>query len=219
MNTRPTTTSTGPTVTGRRCPAETSTRTRRSPPAPRPKTRSRRWPDQRISPSRMTWTRFSAPTVPPPPRKTRKTTCRRCSRAGERSTRRLLRGSLPRPRGSPLEQKRHRGRTDAHADVGRAESHAASSAPLIPSIRTPGGEAYDTWTGRTTSSSGAEAAERRQAVSGCRYSVAILAHWCRIYSYLDSRAPLTALDTTRAPSRELWRTTPPVGPTPIHSTP
>src|ERR1019366_4712292 len=29
---------------------------------PRPKTQSRRWPDQRISPGRITWTRFSART-------------------------------------------------------------------------------------------------------------------------------------------------------------
>src|SRR5262249_12703057 len=42
--------------------AETATRPRRSRPVPRPKTRSRRWPDQRISPGRMTWTRFSART-------------------------------------------------------------------------------------------------------------------------------------------------------------
>ena len=40
--------------------AETATRAGRSRPVPRPKTRSRRWPDQRISPGRMTWTRFSA---------------------------------------------------------------------------------------------------------------------------------------------------------------
>ena len=42
--------------------AETTTRTGRSRPVPRPKTDSRRWPDQRISPGRMTWTRFSART-------------------------------------------------------------------------------------------------------------------------------------------------------------
>ena len=43
--------------------AETATRAGRSRPVPRPKTRSRRWPDQRISPGRMTWTRFSARTT------------------------------------------------------------------------------------------------------------------------------------------------------------
>ena len=36
----------------------TAARTGRSGPVPRPKTHSRRWPDQRISPGRMTWTRF-----------------------------------------------------------------------------------------------------------------------------------------------------------------
>src|ERR1019366_3328669 len=33
-------------------------------PVPRPTTHSRRWPDQRISPGRMTWTRLSARTRP-----------------------------------------------------------------------------------------------------------------------------------------------------------
>ena len=40
---------------------ETATRASRPRPVPRPKTGMRRWPDQRISPGRMTWTRFSAP--------------------------------------------------------------------------------------------------------------------------------------------------------------
>jgi transposase len=43
-----------------RCPAETATRTDRSRALPRPKTGSRRWPDQRISPGRVMWMRFSA---------------------------------------------------------------------------------------------------------------------------------------------------------------
>src|SRR5215470_3575908 len=42
--------------------AETAPRTRRSRPVPHPKTYPRQWPDQRISPGRMTWTRLSAPT-------------------------------------------------------------------------------------------------------------------------------------------------------------
>src|ERR1017187_8008574 len=49
-------------VAGRRCPAETATRTDRSRAVPRTKTGSRRWPNQRISPGRVTWMRFSAPT-------------------------------------------------------------------------------------------------------------------------------------------------------------
>src|ERR1019366_7740811 len=46
----------------RRRAAEAAARTGRSSAVPRPKTHSRRRPDQRISPGRMTWTRFSAPT-------------------------------------------------------------------------------------------------------------------------------------------------------------
>src|ERR1035438_1285237 len=49
-------------VAGRRCPAETATRTDRSRAVPRTKTGSLRWPNQRISPGRVTWMRFSAPT-------------------------------------------------------------------------------------------------------------------------------------------------------------
>ena len=49
---------------GRRCSAETTTRTGRHRPVPRPKTTSRRWQDQRIPPGLMTWTRFSARTQP-----------------------------------------------------------------------------------------------------------------------------------------------------------
>jgi transposase InsO family protein len=42
----------------RRRAAETAARTGRSRPVPRPTTHPRRWPGQRISPGRMTWTRF-----------------------------------------------------------------------------------------------------------------------------------------------------------------
>src|ERR1017187_5884541 len=49
-------------VAGRRCAAETATRTDRSRAVPHPKTGPRRWPDQRISPGRVTWMSFSAPT-------------------------------------------------------------------------------------------------------------------------------------------------------------
>src|ERR1022692_4482664 len=47
----------------RRRAAETATRTSLSRRLPRPKTGSRRWPDKRIPPGRMTWTRFSARAV------------------------------------------------------------------------------------------------------------------------------------------------------------
>src|ERR1019366_3345523 len=46
----------------RRRAAETATRAGRSRPVPHPTTHSRRWPDQRISPGRMTWTRIPART-------------------------------------------------------------------------------------------------------------------------------------------------------------
>ena len=46
----------------RRRAAETATRAGRSRPVPHPTTHSRRWPDQRISPGRVTWTRFPART-------------------------------------------------------------------------------------------------------------------------------------------------------------
>ena len=44
--------------------AETATRASRPRPIPCSKTGSRWWPDQRISPGRLTWTRFSARTMP-----------------------------------------------------------------------------------------------------------------------------------------------------------
>ena len=46
----------------RRRAAEATTRASRSRPRPHPKTRLSRLPDQRISPVRMTWSRFLAPT-------------------------------------------------------------------------------------------------------------------------------------------------------------
>ena len=47
----------------RRRTTETATRAGQPRPLPRPKTHSRRWPDQRIPPSRITWIRFSARTI------------------------------------------------------------------------------------------------------------------------------------------------------------
>ena len=46
---------------------------------------------------------------------------------------------------------------------------------------------------------GAKAAKRHQAVSGYWHSLATLARWCRIRSYLDSAAAhgITALDAIR----------------------
>ena len=51
---------------------------------------------------------------------------------------------------------------------------------------------------------GAKAAKRHQAVSGYWHSLATLARWCRLRSYLDSAAAhgITALDAIRAPSPE-----------------
>ena len=68
----------------RRRAAEATTRACRSRPVPHPKTRSSRWPDQRISPGRMTWSRFSAPTGRPARNGLgRSGGARPCSRAGE----------------------------------------------------------------------------------------------------------------------------------------
>src|ERR1039457_2708686 len=75
----------------RRRAAEAAARTGRSRPVPRPKTHSRRWPDQRISPGRMTWTRFSARTVSWP----RKVSVRPA--AADASPRTPLRYGLPLP--------------------------------------------------------------------------------------------------------------------------
>ena len=62
-STRPTTISTARApLPARRRAAETATRAGQPRPAPGPKTRSRRRPDQRISPGRMTWMRLSART-------------------------------------------------------------------------------------------------------------------------------------------------------------
>ena len=54
------------------------------------------------------------------------------------------------------------------------------------------------WT-NNVSERGAKAAKRHQAVSGYWHSLATLARWCRIRSYLDSAAAhgLTALDAIR----------------------
>ena len=54
---------------------------------------------------------------------------------------------------------------------------------------------------------GAKAAKRHQAVSGYWHSLATLARWCRIRSYLDSAANhrLTALNAvTRALVGDPW---------------
>ena len=54
---------------------------------------------------------------------------------------------------------------------------------------------------------GAKAAKRHQAVSGYWHSLATLARWCRIRSYLDSAAAhgITALDAIRgAPAGKPW---------------
>jgi transposase len=53
------------------------------------------------------------------------------------------------------------------------------------------------WT--NVSERGAKAAKRHQAVSGYWHSLATLARWCRIRSYLDSAAAhgITALDAIR----------------------
>src|SRR2546429_7454337 len=53
-----------PPLPARRSTNETTTRTGRSRAVPRPKTTSHRRHDQRISPGRMTWTGFSAPSLP-----------------------------------------------------------------------------------------------------------------------------------------------------------
>jgi hypothetical protein len=51
---------------------------------------------------------------------------------------------------------------------------------------------------------GAKAAKRHQAVSGWRHSLATLARWCRIRSYLDTSAAhgISAIDAAATPSRE-----------------
>ena len=70
---------------------------------------------------------------------------------------------------------------------------------------------------------GAKAAKRHQAVSGYWHSLATLARWCRIRSYLDSAAAhgITALDAIRnAIAGKPWLPPlPAVSLTPIHGTP
>ncbi len=58
------------------------------------------------------------------------------------------------------------------------------------------------WT-NNVSERGAKAAKRHQAVSGYWHSLATLARWCRIRSYLDSAAAhdITALSAIRAAYR------------------
>ena len=55
------------------------------------------------------------------------------------------------------------------------------------------------WT-NNVSERGAKAAKRHQAVSGYWHTLATLARWCRIRSYLDTAAAhdITALDAIRA---------------------
>ena len=63
---------------------------------------------------------------------------------------------------------------------------------------------------------------RQQAVSGYWHSLATLARWCRIRSYLDSAAAhgINALDAIRGAHRKALATaTPRTGLTPIHGTP
>ena len=58
------------------------------------------------------------------------------------------------------------------------------------------------WT-NNVSERGAKAAKRHQAVSGYWHSLATLARWCRIRSYLDSATAhgITALDAIRGATR------------------
>jgi hypothetical protein len=54
---------------------------------------------------------------------------------------------------------------------------------------------------------GAKAAQRHQAVSGSWHTLATLARWCRVRSYLDSAANhgLAALDAiSTAPAGDPW---------------
>jgi hypothetical protein len=62
------------------------------------------------------------------------------------------------------------------------------------------------WT-NNVSERGAKAAKRHQAVSGYWHSLATLARWCRLRSYLDSAAAhgITALDAiTSAIAAKPW---------------
>ena len=76
------------------------------------------------------------------------------------------------------------------------------------------------WT-NNVSERGAKAAKRHQAVSGYWHSLATLARWCRIRSYLDSAAAhgITALDAIRAAldRKALATATPRTGLTPVHA--
>ena len=59
------------------------------------------------------------------------------------------------------------------------------------------------WT-NNVSERGAKAAKRHQAVSGYWHSLATLARWCRIRSYLDTAAAhgITELDAISSVSRD-----------------
>ena len=78
------------------------------------------------------------------------------------------------------------------------------------------------WT-NNVSERGAKAAKRHQAVSGYWHSLATLARWCRIRSYLDTAAAhgITALDAIRgALTGKPWLPPLPAASlTPIHGTP
>ena len=60
-------------------------------------------------------------------------------------------------------------------------------------------DSSDSGTPSSKERAGAKAAKRHQAVSGYWHSLATLARWCRIRSYLDSAAAhgITALDAIR----------------------
>ena len=78
------------------------------------------------------------------------------------------------------------------------------------------------WT-NNVSERGAKAAKRHQAVSGYWHSLATLARWCRMRSYLDSAAAhgITALDAIRSAiaGKALATATPRHQLTPIHGPP
>jgi len=85
---------------------------------------------------------------------------------------------------------------EAHQAVqdARARGSTALGADLLDNLR----QRYER---------GAKSAKRHQAVSGYWHSLATLARWCRIRSYLDSAAAhgIAALDAIRdAPTGEPW---------------
>jgi hypothetical protein len=77
------------------------------------------------------------------------------------------------------------------------------------------------WT-NNVSERGAKAAKRHQAVSGYWHSLATLAPWCRLRSYLDTAAAhgITAIDAMQRHRRETLATATPRNPlTPVRGTP